>query len=66
MTMYYTGNTIFMHYVDNFKEQLEISSLDVNQKLDNTGTDPSNFPTVNPFDNKLLKAPDTEGTGTTI
>ena len=31
MTMYYTVNTAFMHYLDNFKEQLEISSLDVNQ-----------------------------------
>ena len=31
MTMYYTVNATFMHHLDNFKEQLEISSLDVNQ-----------------------------------
>ena len=59
MTMYYTVNTAFIQYLDNFKEQLEISSLDVNQNWDNTGTNPSNFPKSTPFDDKLLKAPET-------
>ena len=27
--------------------------------MDNTGTNPSNFPTFNPFDNKILKVPET-------
>ena len=59
MTMYYTVNTAFLHYLDNFKEQLEISSLDVNQ---NWTTQEQILPISlqpNPFDNKLLKAPET-------
>ena len=58
MTMYYTVNTTFMHYLDSFKEHLEISSLDVNQ---NWTTQEQNLPIFlqpTPFDNKLLKAPD--------
>ena len=49
MTIYYTVNTAFMHYLDTFKEQLEVPSLGSESKLDNTGTDPSNFPTTNSF-----------------
>ena len=59
MTMYYTVNTAFMHYLDNFKEQLEISSLDVNQ---NWATQETILPIslqATPFENKLLKAPET-------
>ena len=59
MTMYYTVNTAFMHYLDNFKEQLEISSLDVNQNW--TAQEqilPISLQST-PFDNKLLKAPET-------
>ena len=59
MTIYYTVNAAFMHYIDNFKEQLEISSLDVNQ---NWTTQEQILPISlhsTPFDNKLLKAPET-------
>ena len=59
MTMYYTGNTTFMHYLGNFKEQLEISSLDVNQ---NWTTQEQILPISlqsTPFDNKLLEVPET-------
>ena len=58
MTMYYTVNTTFMHYLDNFKEHLEISSLHVNQ---NWTTQEQILPISlqpTPFDNKLLKAPE--------
>ena len=43
MTIYYTVNTAFMPYLDTFKEELELPSLEVNQKLDNTETGSSNF-----------------------
>ena len=59
MTMYYTVNTTFMHYLDNFKEQLEISSLDVNQNLTTQEQILPVFLQSNPFDYKLLKAPET-------
>ena len=59
MTMYHTVNTAFMHYSDNFKEQLEISNLEVNQNW----TTQEQILTISlqptPFDNKLLKAPET-------
>ena len=47
-----------MHYLDNFKEQLEISSLDVNL---NWTTQEQILPLSlqSTFDNKLLKAPET-------
>ena len=48
-----------MHYLDNFKEQLEISSLDVNQ---NWTTQEQILPiSLQPthFYNKLFKAPET-------
>ena len=48
-----------MHYLDNFKEQLEISSLDVNQ---NWTTQEQILPISlqpTPLDNKLLKASET-------
>ena len=31
MTIYYTVNTAFMPYLDTFKEELELPSLEVNQ-----------------------------------
>ena len=48
-----------MHYLDNFKEQLEISSLDVNQNLTTQEQILPVFLQSNPFDYKLLKAPET-------
>ena len=59
MTMYYTVNATFMHYLDNFKEQLEVSSIDLNQ---NWTTQEQILPISlhsTPFDIKLLKAPET-------
>ena len=31
MTIYYTINTAFMPYIDTFKEDLELPSLEINQ-----------------------------------
>ena len=59
MTMYYTVNTALMHYIDNFKEQLEISSLDVNQNWPTQEQILPIFLQSTPFDNKLLKVPET-------
>ena len=59
MTIYNTVNAIFMHYLHSFKEQLEVPSLDVNQTL--TMQEPILPISLHstPFDNKLLKAPET-------
>ena len=57
MTIYYTVNTTFMPYLDNFKEDLELPSLEVNQ---NWTTQKQVLPILLqaiPFDNKLLKDP---------
>ena len=57
MTIYYTVNTAFMPYLDTFKEELELPSLEVNQ---NWTTQKQVLPISvqgAPFDNKLLKAP---------
>ena len=59
MTMYYTVNTAFMHYLDNFKEQLEIPYLEVNQNWTTQEQILPNSLQATPFDNKLLKAPET-------
>ena len=59
MTMYYTVNITFMHYLDNFMEQLEISSLDVNQNWTTQEQILPIFLQSTPFDNKLLKVPET-------
>ena len=59
MTIYYTVNTAFMPYLDTFKEELELPSLEVNQ---NWTTQKHVLPIslqATPFDNKLLKAPGT-------
>ena len=59
VTIYYTVNATFMHYLDSFKEQLEVPSLDVNQ---NWTMQEQILPISlqsTPFDNKLLKAPET-------
>ena len=59
MTIYYTVNTAFMPYLDTFKEELELPSLEVNQ---NWTTQKQVLPIslqATPFDNTLLKAPGT-------
>ena len=59
MTIYYTVNTAFMPYLDTFKEELELQSLEVNQ---NWTTQKQVLPISlqpTPFDSKLLKAPGT-------
>ena len=59
MTIYYTVNTAFMPYLDTFKEELELPSLEVNQ---NWTTQKQVLPIslqATPFDSKLLKAPGT-------
>ena len=59
MTIYYTVNAAFIHYLDSFKEKLEVPSLDVNQ---NWTTQEQVLPISlqsTPFYNKLLKAPET-------
>ena len=59
MTIFYTVNTEFMPYLDNFREDLEIPSLEMNQ---NWTTQEQVLPISlqsTPFDNKLLKAPGT-------
>ena len=59
MTIYYTVNTTFMPYLDTFKEELELPSLEVNQ---NWTTQKQVLPIslqATPFDDKLLKAPGT-------
>ena len=56
MTIYYTVNTAFMPYLDMFKEELELPSLEMNQ---NWTTQKQVLPISlrsTPFDNKLLKA----------
>ena len=57
MTIYYTVNTAFMPYLDNFREEPEVPSLEMNQ---NWTTKEQVLPISlqsTPFDNKLLKAP---------
>ena len=61
LTMYYTVNTVFIHYFDNLKENLEITNLDAYI--------PQNWITweqflpislqMTQFDSRLLKAPET-------
>ena len=48
-----------MHYIDTFKEQLEISSLEVNQNWTTQEQILLISLQSTPFDNKLLKAPET-------
>ena len=59
MTIYYTVNTAFMHYLDTFKEQLEVPSLEVNQNWTSQEQILPISPQSTPFDDKLLKAPGT-------
>ena len=59
MTIYYTVNTAFMPYLDTFKEDLELPSLEINQ---NWTTQKQVLPVslqATPFDSKLLNAPKT-------
>ena len=59
MTIYYTVNTAFMHYLDSLKEELEIPSLDVNQNWTiQELVLPISLQSTH-FDTKLLKAPET-------
>ena len=56
-TIYYSVNAAFMPYLDTFKEELELPSLEVNQ---NWTTQKQVLPIslqATPFDIKLLKAP---------
>ena len=55
MTIYYTVNTAFMPYLDNFREEPKVPSLEMNQ---NWTTQEEVLPISlqsTPFDNKLLK-----------
>ena len=59
MTIYYTVNTAFMPYLDTFKEDLELPSLEINQ---NWTTQKQVLPIslqATPFDSKLINAPKT-------
>ena len=59
MTIYFTVNATFIHYLDSLKEELEVPSLDVNQ---NWTMQEQILPISlqsTPFDNKLLKVPET-------
>ena len=59
MTIYYTVNTAFMPYLDTFKEDLGLPSLEINQ---NWTTQKQVLPIslqATSFDSKLLKAPGT-------
>ena len=59
MTIYYTVNTAFMPYLDTFKEDLELPSLEINQ---NWTTQKQVLPIslqATSFDSKLLNAPKT-------
>ena len=59
MTIYYRVNTAIMPYLDTFKEDLELPSLELNQ---NWTTQKQVLPIslqATPFDSKLLKAPGT-------
>ena len=57
MTIYYTVNTAFIPYLDTFKKELELPSLEVNQNWTTQVLSISLQAT--PFDSKLLKAPGT-------
>ena len=59
MTIYYTVNTAFMPYLDTFKEELELPSLEVNQNWTTQKQVLSILLQATPFDSKLLKAPGT-------
>ena len=59
MTIYYTVNTAFMPHLHNFREELEVPGLEMNQ---NWTTQEQVYPISlqsTPFNNKLLKAPGT-------
>ena len=59
MTIYYTVNTAFMPYLDTFREELEVPSL---EGIQNWTTQEQVLPISlqsTSFDNKLLKAPGT-------
>ena len=59
MTMYYTVNTTFMHYLDSFKEELKVPSLDVNQNWTiQELVLPISLQSMH-IDSKLLKVPET-------
>ena len=59
MTIYYTVNTAFMPYLDTFKEELELPSLEVNQNWTTQKQVLLISLQATPFDSKLLKAPGT-------
>ena len=59
MTIYYTVNTAFMPYLDTFKEDLELPSLEVNQNWTTQKQVLLILLQATPFDSKLLMAPGT-------
>ena len=61
LTMYYTVNTVFMHYFDSFKENLEMTNLDAYIPQNWTTQEqvlPISLQTTQ-FDSKLSKSPET-------
>ena len=59
MSIYYTVNTTFMTYLDTFKENLELPSLEVNQNWTTQKQVLLITLQATYFDDKLLKAPGT-------
>ena len=59
MTIYYTVNTASMPYLDTFREELEVPSLEVNQNWTSQEQVLPISLQSTPFDNKLPKAPGT-------
>ena len=59
MTIYYTVNTAFMPYLDNFRKELEVPNLEMNQNWTTQGQVLPIPLQPTHFDNKLLKAPGT-------
>ena len=58
MTIYYTVNTAFMPHLDTFREEIEVSSLEVNQNWTTQEQALLISLQSTPFDNKLLKSPE--------
>ena len=59
MTIYYTVNTAYLPYLDTFREELELPSLEVNQNWTTQKQVLLISLQETSFDNKLLKVPET-------
>ena len=67
MNIYYTVNTPFMPYLNTYKEELELTSLEVNQTWTTQKQVLPILLQTTPFNNRLLKAPEiTEGIGAAV